>query len=116
MAENEKNTNEPANNGNYGADNIQALEKAGYNILGISPDSEKKHQNFIKKFDLPFPLLVDTKQEMLKAYGCWGPKSFMGKDYIGVHRTTFLIDGKGKIEEVISKVKTKDHTAQILGV
>ena len=95
-------------------DNIDALSKEGYNILGISPDSEKKHQNFIKKFDLPFPLLADTEQAMLKAYGVWGPKSFMGKDYTGVHRTTFLIDEKGKISEVISKVKTKEHAAQIL--
>jgi len=97
-------------------DNYQALQKAGYAILGISPDSEKKHQNFIKKYDFPFSLLADTDQEMLKAYGVWGPKSFMGKEYIGVHRTTFLIDEKGKIAEVISKVKTKDHAAQILAV
>ena len=95
-------------------DNIDALSKEGYSILGISPDTEKKHQNFIKKFDLPFPLLADTEQAMLKAYGVWGPKSFMGKDYVGVHRTTFLIDEKGKISEVISKVKTKEHAAQIL--
>lgn len=97
-------------------DNIDALNNEGYHILGISPDSEKKHQNFIEKFDLPFPLLADTEQAMLKAYGVWGPKSFMGKDYIGVHRTTFLIDEKGKISEVISKVKTKEHAAQILNV
>lgn len=97
-------------------DNIDALTKAGYNILGISPDSEKKHQNFIKKFNLPFPLLADTEQAMLQAYGCWGQKKFMGKEYIGVHRTTFLIDEKGKIEEVIHKVKTKEHAAQILSV
>jgi len=97
-------------------DNFQALQDAGYTIMGISPDSEKKHQNFIKKYDFPFSLLADTEQEMLKAYGVWGPKSFMGKDYIGVHRTTFLIDEKGKITEVISKVKTKDHAAQILSV
>ena len=97
-------------------DNIDALSKQGYSILGISPDTEKRHQTFIEKFDLPFPLLADTEQEMLKAYGVWGPKSFMGKDYIGVHRTTFLIDEKGKISEVISKVKTKEHAAQILNV
>ena len=97
-------------------DNIDALSKQGYSILGISPDTEKRHQNFIKKFELPFPLLADTEQAMLKAYGVWGPKSFMGKDYIGVHRTTFLIDEKGKIAEVISKVKTKEHAAQILSV
>jgi len=95
-------------------DNYDALTKEGYILLGISPDSEKKHQNFIKKFDLPFSLLADTEQEMLQAYGCWGQKKFMGKEYIGVHRTTFLIDEKGKIAEVIAKVKTKEHAAQIL--
>jgi peroxiredoxin Q/BCP len=95
-------------------DNFDALTKEGYTLLGISPDSEKKHQNFIKKFDLPFSLLADTEQEMLQAYGCWGQKKFMGKEYIGVHRTTFLIDEKGKISEVIAKVKTKEHAAQIL--
>lgn len=97
-------------------DNFDALTKQGYTLLGISPDSEKKHQNFIKKFDLPFSLLADTDQEMLQAYGCWGQKKFMGKEYIGVHRTTFLIDEKGKIAEVIAKVKTKEHAAQILTV
>ncbi len=95
-------------------DNFDALKKQGYTLFGISPDSEKKHQNFIKKFDLPFDLLADTEQEMLQAYGCWGQKKFMGKEYIGVHRTTFLIDEKGKISEVITKVKTKEHAAQIL--
>ena len=95
-------------------DNFKALQKQGYTLLGISPDSEKKHQNFIKKFDLPFDLLADTDQEMLQAYGCWGQKKFMGKEYIGVHRTTFLVDEKGKISEVIVKVKTKEHASQIL--
>jgi len=95
-------------------DNFKELQKQGYTLLGISPDSEKKHQNFIKKFELPFDLLADTEQEMLQAYGCWGQKKFMGKEYIGVHRTTFLIDEKGKISDVITKVKTKEHAAQIL--
>jgi len=95
-------------------DNFKELQKQGYTLLGISPDSEKKHQNFIKKFELPFDLLADTEQEMLQAYGCWGQKKFMGKEYIGVHRTTFLIDEKGKISVVITKVKTKEHAAQIL--
>ena len=97
-------------------DNYQALTKEGYTLLGISPDSEKKHQNFIKKFELPFSLLADTEQEMLQAYGCWGQKKFMGKEYVGVHRTTFLIDEKGKISEVFAKVKTKEHAAQILAI
>lgn len=95
-------------------DNYSELKKAGFELLGVSPDSEKKHQNFIKKFKLPFPLLADTEQETLKAYGVWGPKKFMGKSYIGVHRTTFVIDEQGVIEAVIEQVKTKDHTAQIL--
>ena len=95
-------------------DNYSELKKAGFELLGVSPDSEKKHQNFIKKFKLPFPLLADTEQETLKAYDVWGPKKFMGKSYIGVHRTTFVIDEQGVIEAVIEQVKTKDHTAQIL--
>lgn len=95
-------------------DNYSELKNAGFELLGVSPDSERKHQNFIKKFSLPFPLLADTEQEALKAYGVWGPKKFMGREYIGVHRTTFVIDENGIIEAVIDKVKTKDHTAQIL--
>lgn len=95
-------------------DNYSELKNAGFELLGVSPDSERKHQNFIKKFSLPFPLLADTEQEALKAYGVWGPKKFMGREYIGVHRTTFVIDENGTIEAVIDKVKTKDHTAQIL--
>lgn len=94
-------------------DNYDELKAAGFELLGVSPDSPKKHQNFIKKFGLPFPLLADTEQEVLKAYGVWGPKKFMGRSFIGVHRTTFIIDENGMIEEVIEKVKTKDHTKQI---
>lgn len=97
-------------------DNYSELKNAGFELLGVSPDSERKHQNFIKKFSLPFPLLADTEQETLQAYGVWGPKKFMGRSYIGVHRTTFVIDEDGVIEAVIDKVKTKDHTAQILEV
>ena len=97
-------------------DNYDDLREAGFELLGVSPDSETKHQNFIKKFKLPFPLLADTEQETMQAYGVWGPKKFMGKSYIGVHRTTFVIDENGTIEAVIEKVKTKDHTKQILEV
>lgn len=97
-------------------DNYDDLRAAGFELLGVSPDSEKKHQNFIKKFSLPFPLLADTEQETMQAYGVWGPKKFMGRSYIGVHRTTFVIDEQGIIEAVIEKVKTKDHTRQILEV
>lgn len=95
-------------------DNYDTLKEAGFELLGVSPDSERKHQNFIKKFGLPFPLLADTEQETMKAYDVWGPKKFMGKSYIGVHRTTFIIDENSIIEGVIEKVKTKHHTKQIL--
>jgi len=95
-------------------DNHKALEKAGYNIFGISPDSQKKHQNFIKKFDLPFPILMDTELEIIKKFKVWGPKKVFGRDIIGVYRTTFLIDEKGKISQIINEVKAKDHANQIL--
>ena len=95
-------------------DNYSSLQSQGYEVLGVSPDSEKKHTNFIKKQKLPFDLLADTDQSTLKAYGVWGPKKFMGREYIGVHRVTFLIDEKGMIEKVIDNVKAKKHTEQIL--
>ncbi|MEQ8705136.1 MAG: thioredoxin-dependent thiol peroxidase [Phaeodactylibacter sp.] len=95
-------------------DNFEGLKTKGYELLGVSPDSAKKHQNFIKKHDLPFPLLADTEKEVLNAYEVWGEKQFMGKTYDGVHRTTFIIDEEGKIEKVFKKVKTKAHTEQIL--
>ena len=96
-------------------DAYQDLKDKGYELLGVSPDSEKKHQNFIAKHDLPFPLLADTDREVIEAYGIWGPKKFMGKTFDGLHRTTFVIDKKGKIEQVIQKVKAKQHSDQILG-
>lgn len=95
-------------------DNYDTLLKAGYKVLGVSADSEKSHQSFIEKFDLPFPLLSDTEKTMLKAYGVFGPKKFMGKTYDGINRTTFVIDEKGIITEVIGKVDTKNHTSQII--
>lgn len=95
-------------------DNYEDLTKRGFSLLGVSPDSERKHQNFIQKYDLPFPLLADTEKEVLKAYGVWGPKQMYGRTYDGVYRTTFVIDEKGVIEEVFTKVKTKAHTEQIL--
>ena len=97
-------------------DNYSMLKKKGFALLGVSPDTQKKHQNFIKKFDLPFPLLSDTDLETIKTFNVWGPKKFMGKEYDGLHRTTFVIDEKGKIEQVITKVKSKDHAAQILAL
>lgn len=95
-------------------DHYNKLKKAGYKIFGVSPDSPKKHQNFIGKFDLQYDLLADTEQEMLKAFGAWGEKSFMGKKYIGVHRSTFVVDEEGKISHIYSKVKTKSHGQDLL--
>ncbi len=96
-------------------DNYEGLKKAGYELLGVSADSAKKHQNFIKKFDLPFPLIADTEATMIKAFGAWGQKQMFGKKYEGILRSTFVIDEKGKIEKVIEKVKAKEHADQIMG-
>ena len=82
--------------------------------MGVSPDSAKRHQNFIKKHDLPFPLLVDDEMKTIRAYGVWGMKKSFGKEYEGLIRTTFVIDKKGTIEQVITKVESKRHTDQIL--
>ena len=95
-------------------DNYAALSGKGFSLLGVSPDSAKKHQNFIAKHDLPFPLIADTEQEILKSYGVWGEKQMYGRTYEGVFRTTFVIDEKGKIEKIFSKVNTKAHAEQIL--
>ncbi|MGY8954191.1 MAG: thioredoxin-dependent thiol peroxidase [Flavobacteriales bacterium] len=97
-------------------DNYNMLLKKGYAILGVSADSVARHQKFIDKHDLPFSLLSDEDHTVLNAFGVWGPKKFMGKEYDGINRTTFVIDENGIIEEVIAKVKTKGHTEQILGV
>ena len=95
-------------------DNYQTFLSQGFEILGVSADSEKRQQNFVAKYDLPFPLLADEARTVINGFGVWGPKKFMGREYDGIHRTTFVIDANGIIEEVISKVKTKDHAAQIL--
>lgn len=95
-------------------DNYQALLDQGYVVLGISPDTEKKHQNFIEKYQLPFPLIADTEKEVHELYGTWQLKKFMGKEYMGTVRTTFIIDEEGKIADIIAKVKTKAHAEQIL--
>lgn len=87
----------------------------GYAILGVSPDPVKKHVKFIEKYQLPFSLLADEDHRVASDYGVWGPKKFMGRSYDGIHRTTFVIDGTGKIEQIINKVDTNDHTAQLLG-
>tara|TARA_R110000782_G_scaffold259894_1_gene350842 strand:- start:142862 stop:143314 length:453 start_codon:yes stop_codon:yes gene_type:complete len=95
-------------------DNHNLLKKAGYNIIGVSADNENSHIKFIEKQNLNFPLLADTDKELIKRYGVWGEKKFMGKTYDGIHRTTFVIDENGIIENIITKVKTKDHAAQVL--
>lgn len=96
-------------------DNYQSFLAKGYDVLGVSADSAKRQQNFIDKKELPFPLLADENKEVINAFGVWGTKKFMGKVYDGIHRITFVIDKNGIIEDVIDKVKTKAHTAQILG-
>jgi peroxiredoxin Q/BCP len=95
-------------------DNYHSFLAKGYNVLGVSADSAKRQQNFINKNELPFPLLADEDKAVINAFGVWGPKKFMGREYDGIHRTTFVIDEKGIIEDVILKVKTKQHTSQIL--
>ena len=95
-------------------DHFSELKAQGFKLLGVSPDTSKKHTNFIKKFDFPFPLLADTELETIKAYDVWGKKKFMGRVFDGVWRTTFVIDEKGIIERVITKVVTKNHAQQIL--
>lgn len=95
-------------------DNYSELKNHGYELLGVSADTKKKQQNFIEKHGLPFPLLADENHSVIKAFGVWGPKKFMGREFDGIHRTTFVIDEKGVILDVIEKVKTKDHAAQIL--
>ena len=95
-------------------DNYEALLEKGFEILGVSTDDEKRHLKFIDKHDLPFHLLADVDKKVINAYNVWGPKKFMGREFDGIHRTTFVIDGNGLIEAVFKKVKTKAHTEQIL--
>lgn len=97
-------------------DNYSVLQKEGYEVLGVSVDSEKSHLKFIEKQELPFRLIADTDKKLVETFGVWGEKSFMGKKFMGTLRTTFLIDENGVITRVIGpkEVKTKDHTAQIL--
>lgn len=95
-------------------DNYAALKKKGFEVIGVSADTEKKHLQFIEKHDLPFSLLADTNKKVIYAYGVWGPKKFLGKSYDGINRTTFVIDEKGTIIKIIEKVETKNHAEQIL--
>lgn len=95
-------------------DNFERFVANNYAILGVSADSAKAQAKFKDKYEFPFPLLADEDKAVIEAFGVWGPKKFMGKEYDGIHRTTFIIDENGLIEEVIDKVKTKEHTCQIL--
>ncbi len=96
-------------------DNYSSLKKAGYEIFGISSDDEKSHKKFIAKEKLPFRLLADTDKTVHQKFGTWVEKSMYGRKYMGTARVTYVIDGNGVIENVIDKVDTKDHAAQILG-
>ncbi|MEO6071434.1 MAG: thioredoxin-dependent thiol peroxidase [Chitinophagaceae bacterium] len=95
-------------------DNIAALEERGFKIIGISPDAAKSHQKFKTKYNLPFTLLADEDHKIIDAYGVWGEKNMYGRKYMGLHRTTFIIDGKGIIERIIKKPKSKMHAAEIM--
>lgn len=90
------------------------FKKRGITVLGVSPDSEASHKKFETKYSLPFTLLADKDHEIADAYGVWGEKKFMGRTYMGVQRTTFLIDEKGKIKKVFEKVKPEDHANEVL--
>ena len=94
--------------------NFERFKANNYELLGVSADSQKAQLKFKDKYEFPFPLLADEDKSVINAFGVWGPKKFMGKEYDGIHRTTFVIDENGIIEEVIEKVKTKEHAAQIL--
>ena len=95
-------------------DNYEALQSKGYQVLGVSVDNEKSHVKFIKKFNLPFPLLADTEHEIVEAYGVWVEKSMYGRTYMGTARTTFVINADGVIQEIFQKIDTANHTDQIL--
>jgi peroxiredoxin Q/BCP len=95
-------------------DNYKLLKEKGYHIFGVSPDKAASHNKFIDKYKLPFPLIPDTDKIILNAYGVWGPKKMLGKSYEGVIRTTFVIDEKGIIQKIITKVDTKDHAGQLV--
>ena len=95
-------------------DNYEDLKSKGYEIVGVSPDSEKSHNRFSEKHALPFGLIPDIDKKLMNDYGVWGEKKMYGRTYDGVHRTTFIINEEGNIEEIFKKVKTKDHTNQIL--
>ena len=95
-------------------DNFGLLKKNGFTILGISPDAEKKHKKFEAKYDLPFTLIADPEHIVIDKYGVWGEKQLYGRNYMGLHRTTFLIDEKGIVKKIFLKPKSKQHAEEIL--
>lgn len=95
-------------------DNYQSLLSKGFEVIGVSPDTEKSHKKFEKKFDLPFPLIADPDRKIVESYGLWAEKMMFGRKYMGVLRTTFVIDPKGKILKVIDKVESKNASQQVL--
>lgn len=95
-------------------DNYEAMIAKGYNVIGVSKDSAASHKKFIEKYQLPFTLLADTSTEMIQAFGAWGEKSLYGRKYMGTLRETFIFDENGILVEIIDKVDTKNHAAQIL--
>lgn len=95
-------------------DNYERFKAQGYELLGVSADTAKKQAKFKDKYSLPYPLIADEDKSVLNAFGVWGPKKFMGREYDGIHRTTFVIDEKGNIEDIITSVKTKEHSKQLL--
>ena len=95
-------------------DNYERFQANNYALLGVSADSEKTQLKFKEKFNFPFPLLADEDKSVIKAFDVWGPKKFMGREFDGIHRTTFVINENGIIDEVITNVKTKEHASQIL--
>ena len=96
------------------SENYKTLMDLGYNIIGISCDKPKSQKNFSNKYGFQYPLLADVDKKLVNMFGVWGPKKFMGKEYEGIHRMTFIFNEKGIVQRVIDKVKTKDHTNQIL--
>lgn len=95
-------------------DNFERFKALNYELLGVSADTQKKQGNFRNKYSLPFPLIADTDKSVINAFGVWGPKKFMGRLFDGINRTTFVIDENGIIDEVITDVKSKKHTEQLL--
>ena len=96
-------------------DNYERFQANNFALLGVSADSAKAQKKFEEKYSFPFPLLADEDKVVIEAFGVWGPKKFMGKEYDGIHRTTFIIDENGSISDIITDVKTKAHASQILG-